>query len=86
MILMILITDLNLMDENFLEILMVIISFLGFFGLLVSIFSPFGNNGFEDYQIIVDIMVSILLIVYGSIYSNFILFRALQLVRTFLNL
>ena len=84
MILMILITDLNLMDENFLEILMVIMPFLGFFGLLVSIFLPFGNNGFEDYQIIVDIMVSILLMVYGSVYSNFALFQSFHQVASYL--
>ena len=72
---MILITDLNLMDENFLEVLMVIISFLGLLGFLVSIFSPFGSDEYEDYQIMVSIMVNILLMVYGSIYSNFALFR-----------
>ncbi len=79
---MILITD--LLDENFLELLMVIMSFLGLFGLLVSILSPFGTNGFEDYQIIVDIMVSILLIIFGSGYSNFILFRSLNHVASYL--
>ncbi len=84
MILMILITDLNLMNESFLEVLMVTISFLGLLGLLVSIFSLFGTNECEDYQIIVSIMVNILLIVYGSIYSNFILFRSLNHVVSYL--
>ena len=82
--LMIEITDLNLMDENFIELVMVIMSFLGLFGLLVSIFSPFGTNECEDYQIIVDIMVSILLIVFGSIYTNFIIFRSLDHVASYL--
>jgi len=81
---MIQITDLYLMDESFLEVLMILISFLGLLGLLVSIFSPFGTNECEDYQIIVDIMVNILLIVYGSIYSNFILFRSLNHVASYL--
>ena len=84
MILMILITDLNLMNESFLEVLMVTISFLGLLGLLVSIFSPFGTNECEDYQIIVSIMVNILLIVYGSVYSNFALFQSLHQVASYL--
>lgn len=80
MIVMILITALDLVDENFLEILMVMISFVGLLGLLVSIFSPFETHK----ERIVVIIVSVLYIVFGSIYSNFILFRSLQQVTSYL--
>lgn len=79
---MIQITD--LLDEKFLDLLMVTMSFLGLFLLLASIYSLFGANEYKDYQIIVDIMVSILLIVFGSIYTNFILFRSLNQVACYL--
>ena len=72
------------MTESIFEVIMGTMSLLGLFGLLISIFLPFGTDEYEDYQIIVSIMVNILLIVYGSIYSNFILFRSLNHVASYL--
>lgn len=80
MIVMILITALDLMDENFFEILMVIMFFEGLLGLLVSIFSSFETHK----ERIVVIIVSILFIVFGSIYSNFIMFRSLNYFYSYL--
>ena len=72
------------MTESFFEVIMGTISLLGLFGLLVSIFLPFETDEYEDYQIIVSIMVNILLMVYGSIYSNFILFQSLHQFSSYL--
>ena len=71
---MILITRLDLIDENLIEFLMVIMSFTGLLGLIVSIFTPFETDIYKEK--IVVIIVSLLCILCGSIYSNFILFRS----------
>ena len=70
------------MTESFFEVIMGTISLLGLFSLLVAIFSPFETNKREEK--IADIMVNILLIVIGSIYSNFALFRSLHQVASYL--
>ena len=70
------------MTESFFELIMGSMSLFGLFGLLVAILSSFETD--EREEIIVDIMVNILLIVIGSIYSNFALFRSLHQVASYL--